>query len=58
MKYAVEMASCGMTCIPSFMTISSGVQKFWGRDKHINSEVISKLCFYFFFFKIRGRVKR
>jgi hypothetical protein len=26
MKYTVEMASCGIICIPSFMKIGTGVQ--------------------------------
>jgi hypothetical protein len=26
MKYAVEMVSCGIICIPSFMKIDTGVQ--------------------------------
>jgi hypothetical protein len=30
MKYAVEMASGGLTCIPVFIKISSGVQKLLG----------------------------
>jgi hypothetical protein len=37
MKYAVEMASGGMIYeyIPSFMTIGSGFQKFWGKGYRI-----------------------
>jgi hypothetical protein len=26
MKYVIEMASCGMTCIPRFLKIGRGVQ--------------------------------
>jgi hypothetical protein len=32
MKYAVEMGSGVMTYIPSFIKISSGIQKQIGRD--------------------------
>jgi hypothetical protein len=30
MKHAVEMASCGMICAPSFMKIGTGVQAILG----------------------------
>jgi hypothetical protein len=30
MKYAVEMGSGGMICIPSFIKIGSGIQKLMG----------------------------
>jgi hypothetical protein len=36
MKYAVEIGSCAMIYIPSFIKICSGIQKF------IDSMVISK----------------
>jgi hypothetical protein len=32
MKYAVEMGSGAMICIPSFIKIGSGIQKFMGGD--------------------------
>jgi hypothetical protein len=30
MMYAVEMASCGITCLPSFIKIGTGVQAILG----------------------------
>jgi tetrahydrodipicolinate N-succinyltransferase len=32
MKYAAEIGTGVMICIPSFMNIGSGVQKFTGED--------------------------
>jgi hypothetical protein len=32
MKYAVEMASSAMICIPSFIDVGSGIQKLMGGD--------------------------
>jgi hypothetical protein len=37
MKYAVEMGSCAMICIPSFIKIGSGIQNLMG-DKQIHRE--------------------
>jgi hypothetical protein len=41
MKYGVEMGSGGMTYIPSFMKIGSGIQKLIrGMHRHTDSMVI------------------
>jgi hypothetical protein len=42
MKYAVEVGSGAMICIPSFMKIGSGIEKLIGRiHRHIDSMVVS-----------------
>jgi hypothetical protein len=51
MKYAVEICSGTMICIPSFIMTGRGIQKLLGRDTHTDNKVISYI--YFYFFKIR-----
>jgi hypothetical protein len=41
MKYAVEMGSVAMLCMPSFIRIDSGIQKLIGGiHRHAESKVI------------------
>jgi hypothetical protein len=52
MKYAVEMGSCAMIYLPSFIKIGSGIRKLIRGDTHTHRErpdLISLL----YFFKIR-----
>jgi hypothetical protein len=49
MKYAIEMGSGSMIYIPTFITISSGIQKLIGRTHRHHGDLISPLLF----FKIR-----
>jgi hypothetical protein len=37
MKYAIEMASCAMIYIPSFIKIDSGIQKLL-KDTHTDTQ--------------------
>jgi hypothetical protein len=51
MKYAVEMGSGVMMYIPSFVKISSGIQKLMGRGIHRHTDTqhedcISQLSFF------------
>jgi hypothetical protein len=48
MKYAVDMDSGAIMCVPSIIKIGSGIQKLIGgiTDKH--SMVIALAYFYFF----------
>jgi hypothetical protein len=42
MKYAVELASCGMIYIPSFMMIGTDFRKMLEKDTHAaHSKIIS-----------------
>jgi hypothetical protein len=47
MKYAIEMGSCAMIYIPSFVKIGSGIHKFMEGGKYRDSMVISKPTFIF-----------
>jgi hypothetical protein len=51
MKCAVEMDSVAMTYIPSFIKISSGIQKLIGGDLQTHRKYGFRCLFYFF--KIR-----
>jgi hypothetical protein len=37
-KYAIEMGSCAMTYIPSFIKRGSGIQKLIGGGMHIHTD--------------------
>jgi hypothetical protein len=39
MKYAVEMGSDAMICIPSFINIGSGIQKLIRGDSQTNRHI-------------------
>jgi hypothetical protein len=56
MKYAIEMGSCAMICIPSFIKIGSAIQKLMGvgvyRDARTHRQHGDGIA-YFYFFKIR-----
>jgi hypothetical protein len=41
MKYATEMGSGAMICIPSFIKIGSSIQKLIGAYTHIDSKVLA-----------------
>jgi hypothetical protein len=46
MKYAAEMASSDMICIPVFMNIGSGVKKLIGGNYRQHSDHLSLLLFF------------
>jgi hypothetical protein len=62
MKYAIEMASDGMMYIPSFIKISSSIQKFLGgRHKQTHAYTFTEqgnLIGLFYFFKVRRMVQK
>jgi hypothetical protein len=41
MKYAVEMGSDTMICVPFFIKIGSGIQNLLGIHRHADSKVVS-----------------
>jgi hypothetical protein len=43
MKYAIEMASCGMIHIPSFLKIGSSIQKLLAGNTHAYIHTDSKV---------------
>jgi hypothetical protein len=46
LKYAVEIDSGAMIYVPSFIKISSGIQKFTGRGHRQHGDLISLLLFF------------
>jgi hypothetical protein len=52
MKYAVQMGSGAMMCIPNFIKIGSDIQKLIGRI-HRHTDSIEMAQGYLHFFKIR-----
>jgi hypothetical protein len=46
MKYAVEIGTCAMIYIPSFMKIGSGIQKLIGGIHRQHGDLISLLSFF------------
>jgi hypothetical protein len=49
MNYAIEMGSCAMICIPSFIWIGSGIQELLGQNTQTDrqqGDLISLLSFY------------
>jgi hypothetical protein len=49
MKYSVEISSCAMICILSFIKAVLAIQKLMGGiHRHTESMEIAIACFYFF----------
>jgi hypothetical protein len=46
MKYAVQMASCGMIYIPSFIKTGSAIQKLHIQTHRQQGDLISLLLFF------------
>jgi hypothetical protein len=49
MKYAVEMGSGAMICIPSFIKIGSGIQKLIWRDAQAHRQDGYRISLLLFF---------
>jgi hypothetical protein len=45
MKYAVEMGSAAMICIPSFIRLVQALKIDWTGYRHTDSMAITEACF-------------
>jgi hypothetical protein len=58
MKYAIEMGSGTMICIPSFIKIDSAIQRLIGRDTQAHRQRSGSKSLFLFFQNKENRLTR